>query len=52
MNTPFTDLYYYYLMSSAKMDKAIYKCLRNKKNFNEKSFIEKEDFYEKEWQAA
>lgn len=51
MNTPFTDLYYYYLMSSAKMDKAIYKCLRNKKNFNEKSFIEKEDFYEKEWQT-
>lgn len=53
MNTPFKDLYYYYLMSSSKIDKAIYKCLRNKKNFNEKNFIEKEEnVYEKEWTTA
>lgn len=40
MNTPFKDLYYYHFLSSAKMDLAINKCLKTKKDFNEKSFIE------------
>lgn len=40
MNTPYKDLYYYHLLSSAKMDLAINKCLKTKKDFNEKSFIE------------
>ena len=38
MNTPFTDLYYYHLKSSAPIDKAIDKALRHKKNFNERAF--------------
>lgn len=42
MNTPFTDLYYFYLMSSSKIDLAINKCLKSKKDFNERSFIESE----------
>ena len=42
MNTPFTDLYYFYLMSSSKIDMAIDKCLKLKKNFNEKSFFDSE----------
>lgn len=41
MNTPFTDLYYYHLMSSSKMDISISKCLRGKRDFNEKAFCEK-----------
>ena len=40
MNTPFIDLYYYHFLSDAKMDVAIYKCLKTKKNFNEKGFCE------------
>lgn len=40
MNTPYIDLYYYHLLSDAKMDVAIYKCLKTKKNFNEKNFCE------------
>ena len=38
INTPFTDLYYYYLRSSAPIDLAIRRALRQKKNFNESSF--------------
>lgn len=40
MNTPYKDLYYYHFLSSAKMDLAINRCLKTKKDFNEKSFIE------------
>lgn len=36
LNTPYTDLYYYTLRSSAPIDVAILKALRNKKSFNEK----------------
>lgn len=38
LNTPFTDLYYYYLYSSAPIDKAIRSSLAAKKDFNEKTF--------------
>ena len=39
MNTPFKDLYFYHFRSPAPIDNAIANCLRNKKNFNESSFI-------------
>lgn len=38
LNTPYKDLYYYYLRSSSSIDVAIYKALKKKKNFNESSF--------------
>ena len=38
-NTPFVDLYYYYLKSKAPIDLAIGRALKNKKNFNEKGYI-------------
>lgn len=41
MNTPYTDLYYYHLLSSSKIDISINRCLKGKKDFNEKSFMEK-----------
>lgn len=37
MNTPYTDLYYYHIRSTASIDLAIYKALSRKKKFNEKS---------------
>ncbi len=40
MNTPFTELYYFTFVSSSKIDVGISRCLKNKKDFNEKSFIE------------
>lgn len=39
LNTPFTDLYYYRLRSSAPLDLAISRALRKKKNFNESRFF-------------
>lgn len=39
INTPFKDLYYYRLRSSAPIDLAIYRALSRKKNFNERSFL-------------
>ena len=38
MNTPFKDLYYYHFKSAAPIDIAIARALRDKKNFNERSF--------------
>ena len=38
-NTPFVNLYYYYLVSNAGIDKAIQNCLNKKEDFNEKKFI-------------
>lgn len=40
MNTPFTDLYYYHLMSSSPIDISIKRAIDNKKNFNERAFYE------------
>lgn len=37
-NTPFTDLYYYHLVSKAPIDVAITRALNNKKKFNEGAF--------------
>lgn len=39
MNTPFTDLYYYYLVSNSPIDLGIRRALQQKKNFNESSFV-------------
>lgn len=41
MNTPFRDLYYYHFRSKAYIDIAIWTKLKDKKNFNESSFIRK-----------
>lgn len=40
-NTPFRDLYYYFLSSSAEIDRAIEKAYSAKKNFNEVKFFGK-----------
>ena len=40
MNTPFTDLYFYKMVSKSWIDSAISKCLENKKDFNERRFNE------------
>ena len=39
LNTPFKDLYYYYIRSQSTIDQAIAKALRNKQTFNEKDFV-------------
>lgn len=39
LNTPFQDLYYYYLRSVSPIDLAIQKALKNKRNFNEHKFL-------------
>lgn len=39
MNTPFTDLYYYHLRSTAPIDLAIRKALTEKKDFNESRYF-------------
>ena len=41
LNTAFTNLYYYYLVSSSPIDLGIRKALKEKKNFNERAFISK-----------
>ena len=38
-NTPFKDLWYYHLYSKSGIDLAIYRALQNKKEFNERRFI-------------
>lgn len=38
LNTPYTDLYYYHVRSYAPIDIAIQRALRNKQNFNERTF--------------
>ena len=39
VNTPFKDLYYFYLTSNSTIDNAISRALKNKRDFNEKTFI-------------
>ena len=41
LNTPYTNLYYYHLRSQAPVDRAIMQALKNKKTFNERTFIKK-----------
>ena len=38
LNTPFHELHYYVLQSNSVIDKAVMRSLKDKKNFNEKSF--------------
>lgn len=40
LNTPFSELFYYVLMSDSAIDKAIMKSLESKRNFNESAYIE------------
>lgn len=42
LNTPFTDLYYFHLISKAPIDVAITRALKTKKIFNERRFVGKE----------
>ena len=39
LNTPYTDLYFYFLRSNSTIDLAIQKCFSNKKDFNENNFM-------------
>lgn len=38
MNSPYENLYYYYIRSNSPIDKAIYQALEDKKIFNERAF--------------
>lgn len=40
LNTPFTDLYYYHLKSRSGIDLAISRALRDKKQFNERRWLD------------
>lgn len=39
LNTPYTDLYYYYLKSRSGIDLAIGRALNQKKKFNEGKYV-------------
>lgn len=39
LNTPYKDLYYYSLRSTASIDMAIHRALSNKRNFNNTAFV-------------
>ena len=41
LNTPFIDLYYYFLYSNSGIDVGIRKCLERKKDFNERSHFKR-----------
>lgn len=43
-NTPYNELYFYHFRSSARIDKAIFRSLTDKKKFNETKFCKKIDF--------
>lgn len=40
LNTKFTTLYYYYLISDSKIDKSIKRAIKNKKRFNERNYTQ------------
>ena len=40
LNTPYTDLYYYHLKTRSGIDLAISRALKEKRNFNERKFID------------
>lgn len=40
LNTPYTDLYYYHLKTRSGIDLAISRALREKRNFNERKYME------------
>lgn len=40
LNTPFTDLYYYYLTSDSSIDKSVLQALSRKKKFNSKAWAD------------
>lgn len=40
LNTPYTDLYYYHLKSRSGIDLAISRALHEKRNFNERKYVE------------
>ncbi|HMS83588.1 MAG TPA: hypothetical protein PKD12_08060, partial [Nitrospira sp.] len=40
LNTKFTDLYYYVIMSKSGIDLAIWKSLKSKKSFNEAKYAD------------
>lgn len=42
INTPFTNLYYYVLMSDAPVERGIWKAIQEQKNFDEQKFISQE----------
>ena len=44
LNTPYTELYYYHLISHSGIDIAIRRALNKKKNFNEKDFVGEGEF--------
>lgn len=44
LNTPFSDLYYFHLISESKIDDAIRRALKNKKTFNERAYLD--EYYE------
>lgn len=39
INTPYTDLYFYFLTTDSSIDKGIQRALKNKKKFNERRFF-------------
>lgn len=41
LNTPYTDLYFYHLKSRSSIDLAISKALRDKKQFNDRGFVDR-----------
>ena len=40
MNTRFTYLYYYIFVSNTWLDRGVKKAIQNKKDFNEKEYVE------------
>ena len=49
LNTPFKDLYYYFLKSKSNIDMSITRCLKDKKDFNENKYFEEYDEFESKY---